>query len=87
MRVQHGHGLADVITVRCARCGGKVFRYDKAGKGRLLHCWRSRIVKDYSVRAAAEVRCECGNLIGIDEGKWVKMKPHSFVCTGAISRG
>lgn len=21
-----------------------------------------------------EVRCECGNLIGIDEGKWVKMK-------------
>jgi hypothetical protein len=58
-----------------------VFRYDKAGKGRLLHCWKSRIVKDYSVRGAAEVRCECGNLIGIDEGKWVKMKRRSFIAS------
>lgn len=69
------------MTVRCARCGGKVFRYDKVGKGRLLHCWKGRIVKDYSVRDAGEVRCGCGNLIGVDEGKWVKLKRRSFIAS------
>ena len=68
-----------MITIKCAKCKRKVFRYVKIGKGRVLHCWRGRIIKDYSVRDENEVRCQCGNLIGIDEGKWVKMKQHSFI--------
>jgi len=41
------------------------------GKGQLWHCWEDRITKDYSVRDGNEVRCQCGNLIGIAEGKWI----------------
>jgi len=68
-----------MIIIKCAKCKCKVFRYLKIGKGRVLHCWKGRIVKDWSVRDANEVKCQCGNLIGIDEGKWVKMKQHSFI--------
>ena len=68
-----------MITIKCAKCKGKVFRYVKIGKGRVLHCWKSRIVKDDSVRNGNEIKCQCGNLIGIDEGKWIKMKQHSFI--------
>ncbi len=68
-----------MITIKCAKCKRKVFRYGKIGKGRVLHCWKGRIVKDYSVHDGHEVKCQCGNLIGIDEGKWIKMKQHSFV--------
>jgi len=68
-----------MITIRCAKCKHKVFKYLKIGKGRVLHCWKDRVVKDYSVRNESEVKCQCGNLIGIDEGRWVKMKQHSFI--------
>ncbi|MDY6918482.1 MAG: hypothetical protein SVP26_11210 [Chloroflexota bacterium] len=75
-----------MITVRCARCSARVFRYEKVGKGRLLHCWKGRIVTDYSVRDGPYVKCPCGNVIGIDEGKWVKLKQRSFTCSGAARR-
>jgi len=68
-----------MMTIKCAKCKRKVFRYVKIGKGRVLHCWKGRIVKDYSVCDENEVKCQCGNLIGIDEGKWIKMKQHSFI--------
>jgi len=71
-----------MITIRCARCNAKVFRYVKIGKGKLWHCWKERIIEDFSVHDGREVRCQCGNLIGIDEGKWIKLKQHSFVTSG-----
>jgi hypothetical protein len=76
-----------MITVKCAKCRSKVFRYVKIGKGRVLHCWKGRIVRDYSVRDGNEVKCQCGNLIGIDEGIWIKMKQHSFIYRGIKTRG
>lgn len=75
-----------MITVKCSKCGSRVFRYVKVGKGRLLHCWKGRIIKDFSIRDGDEVQCQCGNLIGIDEGKWIKMKQHSFTCSGTRTR-
>lgn len=66
------------ISVRCARCGREVFKYLKIGEGRLWHCWKSRIIKDYSVRKENEIRCQCGNLIGIDEGIYIKLKRSSY---------
>ncbi|RLF42281.1 MAG: hypothetical protein DRN17_07975 [Thermoplasmata archaeon] len=71
-----------MITIRCARCNEKVFRYVKIGKGKLWHCWKERIVEEFSVHEGKERRCKCGNLIGIDEGKWIKLKQHSFVTSG-----
>ena len=75
-----------MLTVKCARCKKRVFKYLKFGKGKLIHCWKGRIIRDYSVRDGREVKCQCGNLIGIDKGKWIKMKPHSFICSGARLR-
>lgn len=75
-----------MLTIKCAKCKAKIFKYLKIGKGRLLHCWRQRIIEDYSVRAGNEVRCQCGNLIGIDEGKWIKLKRNSFTCSGTAVR-
>ena len=75
-----------MITIKCAKCKSKVFKYQKIGKGRLWHCWKGRIIEDYSVRDGNEVKCQCGNLIGIVEGKWIKMKLHSFTHSGAITR-
>lgn len=76
-----------MLTLRCSKCRRKVFKYLKVGKGRLLHCWKERIVEDYSVRDGREVRCECGCLVGLDEGRWIRMKRHSFTCSGtAVSK-
>ncbi len=74
-----------MLTIKCARCRRKIFKYKKIGKGKLLHCWNDRVVEDYSVRHGDRVACECGNLIGIAEGKWVKMKQHAFTCSGTTA--
>jgi len=76
-----------MVTVKCARCKSKIFKYLKVGRGRILHCWKGRIIEDYSVRNGSEIKCQCGNLIGIDEGKWIKMKQRSFICSGARTKG
>ena len=44
-----------MITVYCAACGRKLFRYQKIGKGRLLHHWHSRISSDYTIRRGNDV--------------------------------
>jgi len=75
-----------MIIVRCAKCKRKIFKYRKIGKGKLLHCWKDRLIEDYTLREQNEVRCECGNLIGIDEGKWIKMKQYAFFYSGTINR-
>ena len=76
-----------MITIKCAKCKGKVFRYEKIGEGQVLHCWKNRIIKDCSVRDGSEVKCECGNLIGIDEGKLIRMKQRSFFYSGTERKG
>jgi hypothetical protein len=74
-----------MLTIKCAKCKSKVFRYQKLGKGRVLRCYKGRIKNDYSVRDGSKVLCKCGNLIGIDEQKWVKMRRASFFHTGTKS--
>jgi len=76
-----------MISIKCAKCKRKVFKYLKIGKGRLLHCWKERIIEDHSVRDGNEIKCQCGNLIGIDEGKWIKMKQRSFIYSGTRTKG
>jgi len=71
-----------MLTIKCARCNQKIFRYVKIGKGKLWHCWKGRIVEDLSIHDSKNVLCKCGNLIGVDEGKWIKLKQHSIVISG-----
>ncbi|MFP4169708.1 MAG: hypothetical protein ACLFPN_04680 [Methanomassiliicoccales archaeon] len=73
-----------MITIKCARCKRRIFRYAKMKKVKLLHCWKDRIERDESVREGEEVRCPCGQLIGTDEGKWIKLKQGSFTYSGTI---
>lgn len=75
-----------MITIRCAKCNRKVFKYLKIGKGRILRCYKSRVIKDYSIREKNEVKCHCGNLIGINEGEWIKMKQSSFIYSGTKTK-
>jgi len=76
-----------MIVIKCAKCRNKAFKYLKVGKGRILHCWKERIIEDYSVRDGNKVKCQCGNLIGIDEGRWIKMKQRSFTYSGTRIKG
>ena len=48
-----------MLTIKCAKCKRKIFRYLKVGKGRVLHCWKGRITRDYSIREGNKVLCEC----------------------------
>lgn len=75
-----------MLTIKCLNCKKKIFRYKKIGKGRLWHCWKDRIIEDYSVRDGSKIKCQCGNSIGIDEGEWIKMKQHSYILSGTITR-
>ena len=71
-----------MLTIKCARCRGKLFRYLKLGEGRVLRCYKGRIKNDHTVRNGRKVLCQCGNLIGIDEQKYIKMRPAAFFHTG-----
>jgi DNA-directed RNA polymerase subunit RPC12/RpoP len=75
-----------VVVIKCVRCKQKIFKYEKIGKGRIWHCWKHRIKEDYSIHKGTEIRCSCGNLIGIVEGKWIKMKQNAFEFSGAITK-
>jgi acetone carboxylase gamma subunit len=75
-----------MMTIKCARCKQKIFRYVKIGKGKLWHCWKDRIVEDLSVHDEKTVKCNCGNIIGIDENKWIKLKQQSIQISGTKTK-
>ncbi len=75
-----------MIIIKCARCKQKIFKYEKIGKGRIWHCWKQRIKKDYSLHKDGEIRCSCGNIIGILEAKWIKMKQNAFEYSGSLNK-
>ena len=72
-------------TIRCSKCHQKIFRYQKIGKGRILRCYKPRIVEDYSIREGNLIICQCGQLIGVDKGAYIKMKQSAFISSGTIS--
>ena len=71
-----------MITIKCAKCKQKVFKYVKIGKGKLWHCWKDRIIEDLCIHKDNNILCKCGNLIGIDEKKWIELKQHSILISG-----
>jgi len=73
-----------MLIIRCAKCRRKIFKYLKIGKGHLLRCWKERIIKDFSVKEGSNVKCPCGHVIGVDKGKWIKMKQGNFTFSGTI---
>ena len=57
------------VTVEC-KCGQRVFKYQKAGTGRLIKCFLGRILEDYislpkHLPTGASVLCsKCSERIG-----------------------
>ena len=68
--------------IKCSKCKLRVFKYVKIGKGKLWHCWKDRIIEDLSIKKDDNIYCKCGNLIGIDEKKWIKLKQQSILSYG-----
>ncbi len=73
-----------MITIKCNKCRSKIFRYLKIGEGKVLHLWKDRIQKDYSHREGDIVLCECGNEIGVDNGKSIDLNQSAFFYTGNV---
>ena len=72
-----------MLTIKCAKCGTKLMKYQKIGNGKVLRCFRGRIVKDYTIRQSDLVLCpHCLNVIGKDEGIFIKMNQGSFTYSG-----
>ncbi len=74
-----------MMTIRCARCKSKIFKYKKIGKGKIIRCWKDRIKEDYSIKNGNLILCKCGNVIGTDEGAFIKMRSNSFTYSGTYS--
>ena len=75
-----------MLTVRCARCKRKLFRYEKIGEGRLLRCHKTRIARVFEGQFfESGLSCPCGSRIGSDEGSWIDMIPGRVVTTGTRS--
>jgi len=58
-----------IVTVNC-QCGKKLFKYYKAGRGRLVKCFISRITHDYigiiEMKDTERPQCpNCGNDLGM----------------------
>ena len=72
-----------MLTIKCAKCKAKLFKYRKIGKGKVIKCHKDRITRSYEVKVwGDEYRCSCGNVIGMSEDSAIKMKDSEFVYTG-----
>lgn len=72
-----------MLTIRCAACKKKLWKYDKIGKGEVLRCHKQRIEKEYGYKNDNnKVVCDCGNEIGIDKGSFIKMIAKGFTYSG-----
>lgn len=72
----HHSPMADhtrVMTLRCPQCHLKVFKYLKMGKGKLIKCFKDRILDSRAVEKDGEVFCPCGHRMGRDQGDHIKM--------------
>ena len=72
-----------MLIIRCAGCKRKLWKYEKIGKGAVLRCHKTRIVRIYQMRTAgSKVVCQCGKEIGNDKGDYIGMIQGAFTYSG-----
>lgn len=72
-----------MLTIKCAACKRKLWKYEKIGQGQVLRCYKDRITRHYeSQQDGTEVYCLCGKKIGVDEGESIKMIGSAFTYSG-----
>ena len=77
-----------MLTIKCAACKRKLWKYDKIGQGQVLRCYKSRIGQTYVWQQTADkYTCTCGKPIGIDKGSYIQMISNAFVYTGTKRNG
>jgi hypothetical protein len=73
-----------MLTIRCATCRQKLWKYRKIGQGEVLRCHKDRID---TMLCTPHIRgdklcCPCGREIAIDKGSFYKMIKNAFVYKG-----
>ncbi len=71
-----------MLTIRCSHCHKKLLKYEKFGKGRLIHCWTDRIKENNTIKNEKIVLCPCGQIIGKDEEKSLKLHQSQIIISG-----
>jgi hypothetical protein len=71
-----------MLIVRCAKCKTKLFKYQKIGQGKVLKCFKDRILSLGFIDKDGLMYCPCTNLIGLDKGSFYQMKQGQFVYSG-----
>ena len=72
-----------MLTIKCAACKRKLWKYEKFGKGEVLRCYKSRITRTFEFCIEErKLLCICGKEFGIDKGSYVKMIKKGFVYSG-----
>jgi len=71
-----------MLIIKCSKCKRKIYKYVKIGKGQLIRCWKNRIVEDNCIVEGKIIKCACGNIIGTDEGNFIKIKSSAIIISG-----
>jgi len=72
-----------MLTIHCAACKTKLWKYDKIGHGHVVRCHKARIIKWYNGElVGSKFLCSCGKPIGIDKGSCFRMISGAFTHTG-----
>ena len=73
-----------MLTIKCAACKTKLWKYDKIGRGQVLRCHKDRITQHYGTTSQTDhkIICQCGKEIGIDKDQSIKMIRNAFIYTG-----
>jgi hypothetical protein len=76
-----------MLTIKCAACKQKLFKYHKIGRGSVLRCHKNRIPRGYGYAVQdGELVCGgCGRVIGRDKGSYFGMDRGAFTTTGTTS--
>ncbi len=72
-----------MLTIKCAACRRKLWKYEKLGQGEVLRCHKARISKMYEVTERdGKIWCLCGKVLGIDKGTFYSMAKGCFTYAG-----
>jgi len=73
-----------MLTIRCAACKRKLWKYEKIGKGEVLRCYKNLVTREFDYKHdGGKIICLCGKEIGIDKGTYIKMIRKGFIYSGA----
>jgi hypothetical protein len=72
-----------MLTMKCAACRKKLFRYRKIGQGEVHRCHKDRITRMHHARVEQDgLYCACGRRVGMDRGSYYTMVKKAVTYSG-----